>query len=98
MSLRLAGILYVDISFRHAVLYCYFDPSKHKPSKMYKACSSNLHNCKFFLELKGEISKQMYVELYLNLHIHTELEHVNFKIKQLQSDDVGPYSAQRELK
>lgn len=36
----------------------------------------------------------MYVELYLKLHIHTELEHINFKIQQLQSDDVGPYSTQ----
>lgn len=50
---------------------------------MYKACSSNPHNCKnTFSEVKGETSKYMYVELYLNLHIHTELELI-FKNKRL---------------
>lgn len=51
---------------------------------MYKGCSSNPHNCKnTFSELKGETSKYMYVELYLNLHIHTELELLIFKNKRL---------------
>lgn len=39
----------------------------------------------------------MYVELYLNLHVHTELELI-FKNKGMQSEGVGPNTAQRELK
>lgn len=40
----------------------------------------------------------MYVELYLNLHVHTELELLIFKNRRLQSEGVGPNTAQRQLK